>query len=244
MSSVVVDRAYHHATRPWECGFQRSAAKIARVVAGFEILHFSGTAGRDPFGEATEFGKVVNGGDADKVKACNGCSFLDEFRDEVFLLQTSIIAGRILIRTSLATILDVEIIGLLFLEAILMLGAIALGAASAFIVAYATKGAVRGRRLTILIASFLPFVIFVCLGGGVLAYGFAERALGKDNFLDGQYHYSLANGYQLAMFDKFPDHLYIEHVSRPYDGVDNVRAVQVAGSVLLLSAYRGENVSD
>jgi hypothetical protein len=68
-------------------------------------------------------------------------------------------------------------LGWLFLEATL-LGAIAAGAASAFIVAYSTREAVRGRRLTILIASFLPFVILVCFEGGVLPYGFAERALG------------------------------------------------------------------
>ena len=138
-----------------------------------------------------------------------------------------------------------ELIGLMFLEVALVLGAIVGGAILAIMVAVATRGALRGRPSSIIITFLSPILILLYLEAGVVIYGFGERAAGKDNFLDGQYHYSLTNGYRLSMFDKFPDDFYIESTANPRaEGVNNVKVVQVAGNFLLLSAYRGDDISD
>jgi len=138
-----------------------------------------------------------------------------------------------------------ELIGLMFLEVALVLGAIVGGAILAIIVAVATRGALRGRPSSIIITFLSPILILLYLEASVVIYGFGERAAGKDNFLDGQYHYSLTNGYRLSMFDKFPDDFYIESTANPRaEGVNNVKVVQVAGNFLLVSAYRADDISD
>lgn len=138
-----------------------------------------------------------------------------------------------------------ELIGLMFLEVALVLGAVIAGIILAVIVAVTTRGALRGRPSSIIITFLSPILTLLYFEAGLVIYGFGERAAGKDNFLDGRYHYSLINGYRLSMFDKFPDHLYIEsRLNSSAEGVDNVKAVQVAGNFLLVSAYRGKEVSD
>src|SRR3954451_25086907 len=54
---VVVSCTNNHAVGPGEHCFQRSPAKLSSVVPRFEILHISGMALGDPFGEAGEFRK-------------------------------------------------------------------------------------------------------------------------------------------------------------------------------------------
>jgi len=138
-----------------------------------------------------------------------------------------------------------ELIGLMFLEVALVVGAVVVGVILAVIVAVATRGALRGRQSSIIITFLSPILALLYLEAGFVIYGFGELAVGKDNFLDGQYHYALINGYRLSMFDKFPDDLYIESKVNPSaEGVDHVKAVQVAGNFLLVSAYRGKDVWD
>ena len=51
------------------CGYQRHPTKITGFVAGFEILHFPGAAGGNPFREARELEEIADGSDAAEVEA-------------------------------------------------------------------------------------------------------------------------------------------------------------------------------
>jgi hypothetical protein len=75
---------------------------------------------------------------------------------------------------------------------------------------------------------------------------FRHGLLGKDSFLDGIYHYPLVNGYELVILDKMPEMSSVER-SRGEShatAVDQVRAVQVAGNTLLVTAHQGLDTSD
>lgn len=51
------------------CGYQRHPTKITGFVAGFEILHFPGAAGGNPFREASEVGEFVDGCDSGEIES-------------------------------------------------------------------------------------------------------------------------------------------------------------------------------
>ncbi len=139
-----------------------------------------------------------------------------------------------------------ELVGLMFLQLALLFFAAIAGAACTLIVCGHSRGMSRGRRgVTIFVAAAFPLLVLLYLEAGILVYGFAERIVGEDNFLDGYYHVSLPNGRQLVIFDKVPQLAYIEKTSNPNrGGVFQVHALQTAGNVLLLAAYQGAGESD
>jgi len=139
-----------------------------------------------------------------------------------------------------------ELIGLMFLQVALLFFAAIAGTTCAFIVYDYTRGMARGRRgVAILVAGAFPLLVLLYLEAGILGYGFAERAVGEDNFLVGYYHVPLPNGRQLVIFDKMPQLAYIEQMSNPNrGGVFQVHALQTAGNMLLVATYQGAGESD
>jgi hypothetical protein len=138
-----------------------------------------------------------------------------------------------------------EILGLMFLQVVLLLAAAVCGMVLTFIVYGYTRGTPRGRGVALLVACTFPLLVLFYLEAGILGYGFAERAAGDDNFLDGNYHVTLPNGYQLVIFDKMPQLAYIERTSDPNRrSVPQVHALQIAGSILLVATYQGAAETD
>jgi hypothetical protein len=141
--------------------------------------------------------------------------------------------------------LRMELIGLVFLQIALLFCAVIAGTACALIVYGYTSGMSRGRVVRLLVAFTFPVFVLVYLEAGILGYGFAERAVGEDNFLDGNYHIPLPNGYRLVIFDKMPQLAYIEQTSHPNRiGFGQVHALQIAGNALLVEAYQGRSATD
>ncbi len=135
--------------------------------------------------------------------------------------------------------------GLIYLQILLSLGAAAAGAICALVVWLATLGVLHGRRRALSTAFLFPFLVIFYLEAGAFAYGIAEYALGRDSFVDGIYHYPLTNGYQLVIFDKFPEAASIGQSSHPQaQGVDAVRSVQVVGNLILVTAFNGPAITD
>jgi len=138
-----------------------------------------------------------------------------------------------------------EFIGFPFVQIVLALGTALVGAICALLVRRATRLSSNSKRAS-LIAFAFPILVGFYVEAGFFAYGIGEIALGKDSFLDGVYHYQLVNGYQLVILDKMPEMSSVEQ----YRGdshtmaVDQVRAVQVAGNALLVTAHQGRDASD
>jgi len=138
-----------------------------------------------------------------------------------------------------------EFIGFVFVQILLVAAAAVVGAICWLVVRRATYQVTIGRSWALLIAFLFPLLVVFYLEAGLFAYGIAEYALGKDSFLNGIYHYPLVNGYQLVIFDKMPEMAYIEQsAGSDTNGVSEVRAVQVAGNLLLVAAHRGRDAFD
>ena len=147
--------------------------------------------------------------------------------------------------TSRYNLYGMELIGLAFLQLILLFCAVMAGTVCALIVYAYTRGMSRGRIVTLLVAFTFPVLVLFYLEAGLLGYGFAERAVGEDNFLDGNYHIPLPNGYRLVIFDKMPQLAYIEQASHPNRiGFGQVHALQIVGNTLLIEAYQGQSATD
>src|SRR5579864_5214323 len=96
-----------------------------------------------------------------------------------------------------------EFIGFAFVQLILLLLGACVGAICMLVVRRATRDVPSlARRAFVGTAFALPMVTIFYLEAGIVGYGVAEYAVGKDSFVDGLYHYPLANGYQLVILDK------------------------------------------
>jgi len=136
-----------------------------------------------------------------------------------------------------------EFIGFAFVQLVLLLLGACVGAVSALVVRRATRDVPSLPSRACVTAFVLPLITVFYLEAGILGYGIAEYALGKDSFVDGLYHYPLANGYQLAILDKMPEMSSIER--RPgSEVVGEVRAVQIAGDLLFVTAHEGRDKTD
>lgn len=137
-----------------------------------------------------------------------------------------------------------EFIGFAFVQLILLLLGLAVGAICMLVVRGATRDVPSLTRRAFLGTAFvLPIVTIFYLEAGILGYGIAEYSAGKDSFVDGLYHYPLANGYQLVILDKMPEMSSIER--RPgVEVVGEVRAVQIGGDLLFVTAHEGRDKSD
>ena len=99
-----------------------------------------------------------------------------------------------------------EIIGLAFIQIFLCIVAAVVGAVCALIVERMAPGPTLRplRRRVSIKCVLLSFVAVFYLEAGFFAHAFVQEARGKDNFLNGFYHYPLVNGYQLTWFDENP----------------------------------------
>src|SRR5258708_5038944 len=137
-----------------------------------------------------------------------------------------------------------EFIGFIVVQTVICVLFAVVGAACGMTVFRLTRG-VRGCRRATLAALAFPLVAVFYLEAGLFSYGLAEYALGMDSFLDGIYHYPLANGYQLVILDKMPYMADIEQRSHPgSDGIGEVRSVQVSGNMLFVTAHQGQDKMD
>lgn len=143
-----------------------------------------------------------------------------------------------------AIALFTTIIGFAFVQLILLLLGACVGAICMLVVRRATRDVPSLARRAFLSTAFaLPIVTIFYLEAGILGYGIAESAVGKDSFVDGIYHYPLANGYQLVIMDKIPEMSSIERQAGS-EVVGEVRAMQIAGDLLLVTAHKGRDESD
>jgi hypothetical protein len=136
-----------------------------------------------------------------------------------------------------------EFIGFAFVQLVLLVLGAGAGAVCMLVVRRATRDVPSIARRASLIALALPLVTIFYVETGILCYGIAEYAVGKDSFVDGIYHCPLVNGYQLVVMDKMPEMASIEQRSGT-EVVGEVRAVQVAGDLLFVATHEGRDKTD
>jgi len=136
-----------------------------------------------------------------------------------------------------------EFIGFAFVQLVLLLLGACVGSICMLVVRRAMRDVPNVARRASKTALALPLVTIFYVETGILGYGIAEYAVGKDSFVDDVYHCPLANGYQLVIMGKMPEMASIERRSGT-EVVGEVRAVQVAGDLLFVEAHEGRDKTD
>jgi hypothetical protein len=108
-----------------------------------------------------------------------------------------------------------EIIGFVVFQIVIIIVGLVASGILAGMMWRPTRTFSGGRKSATMVALFFPTTVLFYLEGAWLAYGFVEDAMGRDTYVEGIYHYSLAHDYQLVVMAKMPELAYIENVNRP-----------------------------
>ncbi|HEY3624733.1 MAG TPA: hypothetical protein VGL00_00560 [Terracidiphilus sp.] len=138
-----------------------------------------------------------------------------------------------------------EIIGFVIFQIVITVLGLVVGGIFAGVMWWATRSFSSGRKSATTVALFFPVAVLFYLEGTWLAYGLFEDAMGRDTYVEGIYHYSLAHDYQLVIMDKMPEQAYVENVKRlSLKGISEVRGFQVAGNLIIVTSHRDESGTD
>jgi hypothetical protein len=138
-----------------------------------------------------------------------------------------------------------EIIGMIVLQVLLTVVGVLLGSVSLILVYLLTRRvpASRTRRVARMTAFLFPVVAMFYLEAGFVAHDIFRMVSGEDSFLDGLFHYPLANGYQYVFFTETgPEGGYIQlpggtiYGGGTLPGVTQIHGVQVTRGYLFIHA--------
>ena len=137
-----------------------------------------------------------------------------------------------------------EIIGLLVIQVFLLALSSVGGVLCVVFVYFFTLrvGASNRKRVALGTAFLFPFVAVFYIEAGLFLHDTVRYVSGRDSLVDGLYHYSLVNGYQLVFFNESaPDGGWLELPGgRSFPG-GRIYGVQVAGDYLFMHASPDES---
>jgi hypothetical protein len=138
-----------------------------------------------------------------------------------------------------------EIIGFVVFQIVIIIVGLVASGILAGMMWRPTRTFSGGRKSATMVALFFPTTVLFYLEGAWLAYGFVEDAMGRDTYVEGIYHYSLAHDYQLVVMAKMPELAYIENVNRPsLKAISEVRGFQIAGNLIIVTSHKDESGID
>jgi len=130
-----------------------------------------------------------------------------------------------------------EMIGFVMVQVFLLMAGTVLGIGCLAFVLLLTRrvGASRRKWAALAIAFVFPILALFYIEAGLFAHAIVRYGAGKDNFVEGMYHYPLANGYRLTFFDENPaDWGWMEISGGQTFPTGTIHGVQIAGDYLFV----------